>query len=108
MGIDIEREDETEGRFIEAVAEYASTCDGCGELTMHEAMTMNVKTQLGYCEQYMSYLALRGRRERENNNTKENELCQRNHNSSAVTFYQITVASTRDSESSTIFIRRVA
>jgi len=43
-------DDCVDGRYIEAVCEYASTCDGCGELTMHEAMEMDEKTQLGYCE----------------------------------------------------------
>ena len=38
------------GRFMDVVNEYASTCDGCGELAMHEFMTMDPKTQLGYCE----------------------------------------------------------
>lgn len=38
------------GRWIEAVNEYASTCDGCSELTMHKEMTMDKKTQLGYCK----------------------------------------------------------
>ena len=38
------------GRWMEAVNEYASTCDGCAELTMHENMTMDMKTQLGYCD----------------------------------------------------------
>lgn len=39
-----------EGRYMEAVNEYASTCDGCGELYSHEDLEMNEKTQLGYCE----------------------------------------------------------
>jgi len=38
-----------DGRDIECVCEYASTCDGCGELTSHENMTMDEETQLGYC-----------------------------------------------------------
>jgi hypothetical protein len=42
--------DTIDGRWIEAVNQYASTCDGCGELTMHITMTMDKKTQLGYCE----------------------------------------------------------
>lgn len=42
--------DTIDGRWIQAVCEYASTCDGCGELTMHEHMAMDPKTQLGYCE----------------------------------------------------------
>lgn len=37
------------GRYMEVVNEYASTCDGCGELTLHDCMTMDEKTQLGYC-----------------------------------------------------------
>jgi formylmethanofuran dehydrogenase subunit E len=43
--------DEDDGRWIEAVSEYASTCDGCGELTMHENLEMNEVTQLGYCNE---------------------------------------------------------
>ncbi|MFA6447718.1 MAG: hypothetical protein WCW31_05745 [Patescibacteria group bacterium] len=39
-----------DGRFIDAVSEYASTCDGCGELTHHDLMVMDPKTQLGYCK----------------------------------------------------------
>jgi uncharacterized Zn finger protein len=35
---------------MEVVNEYASTCDGCSELTSHELMTMDKKTQLGYCQ----------------------------------------------------------
>jgi hypothetical protein len=42
--------DTIDGRFIGAVSDYASTCDGCGELTMHEALAMDPETQLGYCE----------------------------------------------------------
>lgn len=37
-------------RTIECVAEYASTCDGCAELTMHDTMWMDPETHLGYCE----------------------------------------------------------
>jgi hypothetical protein len=48
--IPFEREDEIDGRYTEAVSEYASTCDGCGDLTMHEEMIMDDETQLGYCE----------------------------------------------------------
>lgn len=39
-----------DGRWMEAVNEYASTCDGCSKLAMHDGMVMDVKTQLGYCE----------------------------------------------------------
>jgi hypothetical protein len=39
-----------DGRDTEVVSDYASTCDGCGELTLHEEMKMNEETQLGYCE----------------------------------------------------------
>ena len=45
-----ECEDCCDGRFMGAVCEYASTCDGCGELTLHEGMIMRKETQLGYCE----------------------------------------------------------
>lgn len=38
-----------DGRNIEAVSEYASTCDWCSELTHHDLMEMDPKTQLGYC-----------------------------------------------------------
>lgn len=38
------------GRTLEVVNEYASTCDGCSELTHHDLMVMDSKTQLGYCE----------------------------------------------------------
>lgn len=44
-----ECDDCADGRFIGAVCEYASTCDGCGELTSHEEMEMD-ENQLGYCE----------------------------------------------------------
>ncbi len=48
----IEDDDETiDGRWLEAVCEYASTCDDCGELTHHNLLTMDEDTQLGYCEQ---------------------------------------------------------
>jgi hypothetical protein len=42
-------DDEVDGRWVDAVNEYASTCDGCGELEMHEHMAMDPDTQLGYC-----------------------------------------------------------
>lgn len=38
-----------DGRFMEAVNEYASTCDLCAELTHHDNLTMDMETQLGYC-----------------------------------------------------------
>ena len=38
-----------DGRWIDVVSVYASTCDGCGELTSHEEMLMDEETQLGYC-----------------------------------------------------------
>lgn len=47
---DCERCGTIDGRSMEVVNEYASTCDGCGELAMHEAMEMDPKTQFGYCE----------------------------------------------------------
>jgi hypothetical protein len=43
-------EDCQDGRYLPAVNEYASTCDGCAELTSHEEMVMDKNTQLGYCE----------------------------------------------------------
>lgn len=42
-----------DGRQIEAVNEYASTCDGCGELIHHDLLTMDEETQLGYCKECM-------------------------------------------------------
>ena len=38
-----------DGRFMEVVNQYASTCDWCGEMAMHEDMNMHEKTQLGIC-----------------------------------------------------------
>lgn len=51
FGFDIDQDncDCIDGRFIEAVNEYTSTCDLCGELTSHELMEMDLETQLGYC-----------------------------------------------------------
>lgn len=46
-------EDEIDGRWIDAVAEYASSCDGCCELTSHEEMEMDNDTQLGFCKECM-------------------------------------------------------
>lgn len=46
-----DREGEVDGRWIGAVCEYASTCDGpCAELTSHSEMRMDPATQLGYCD----------------------------------------------------------
>lgn len=39
-----------DGRYVPAVNEYASTCDGCMDLTHHDHLTMDLKTQLGYCD----------------------------------------------------------
>lgn len=40
-----------DGRYMEAVNEYASTCDGdCQDLTHHNHLYMDPKTQQGYCE----------------------------------------------------------
>jgi hypothetical protein len=48
-----------DGRDIELVSEYASTCDGdCNELTSHEEMIMDEKTQLGYCEKCAKKMGL--------------------------------------------------
>ena len=38
-----------DGRILECVNVYASTCDGCADLTHHEEMWMDEETQLGYC-----------------------------------------------------------
>lgn len=42
--------DSIDGRYLLAVNEYASTCDGCGDMTSHEEMVMDEDTQLGYCK----------------------------------------------------------
>lgn len=49
LDVRMDREDEIDGRWIDAVEEYAQTCDGCNELTMNELMIMDEKTQLSYC-----------------------------------------------------------
>lgn len=41
--------DTIDGRVTDVVNEYASTCDGCAELKLHEEMSMDSITQLGYC-----------------------------------------------------------
>ena len=38
-----------DGRDMEVVSDYASTCDWCGELKLHENQEMDPQTQLGYC-----------------------------------------------------------
>lgn len=43
-----------DGRDMQVVSEYASTCDGCQELTSHDLMVMDKNTQLGYCEECKS------------------------------------------------------
>lgn len=42
--------DTIDGRLVEEVSEYASTCDYCCELAMHESMIMDERTQLGICD----------------------------------------------------------
>ena len=43
--------DTIDGRWMGAVCEYASTCDGgCMELTHRYHLTMDPYTQLGYCD----------------------------------------------------------
>ena len=43
--------DTFEGRFIEAIQQYATTCDGCGELTHHDLQISDPEDEtLGYCE----------------------------------------------------------
>jgi predicted sulfurtransferase len=49
--------DTMDGRCIEAVNEYASTCDGCGEQTSHVEMLMDTQTQLGYCPKCVSEMS---------------------------------------------------
>ena len=39
-----------DGRYLPAVNEYASTCDGCAELTHHDLMVVDKNTQFGYCD----------------------------------------------------------
>ncbi len=41
--------DTIDGRWVDAVNCYASTCDGCGELCHHDRQVMDPETQLGYC-----------------------------------------------------------
>ena len=39
-----------DGRFMDVVNEYASTCDGqCAEQFSHDDLHMDPETQLGYC-----------------------------------------------------------
>ena len=40
-----------DGRWMEEVNTYASTCDACGEQTMHSEMEMNEENQLGTCKE---------------------------------------------------------
>jgi hypothetical protein len=49
-----------DGRFTDAVNEYASTCDGCGELTSNELMWYDEKTQLGYCDECVKQMDKKG------------------------------------------------
>lgn len=53
----VDADDEVDGRWIGAVCEYASTCDGpCAELTSHAEMRADPVTQLGYCWQCVPLL----------------------------------------------------
>ena len=57
-----------DGRFMNVVNEYASTCDGeCGEQHSHDHLTMDPVTQLGYCDKCIPLLPkeVRDRLERE-------------------------------------------
>ena len=47
-----------DGRFMEEVNTYASTCDLCADLTLHEEMAMDPNTQLGYCKKCIPKLSL--------------------------------------------------
>ena len=40
-----------EGRNMEAIFDYASTCDGCMVLTHYQGMSMDPQTQLRYCDE---------------------------------------------------------
>lgn len=40
-----------DGRFMDEVNNYASTCDCCGELTSHVELEMNEENQLGTCQE---------------------------------------------------------
>ena len=42
--------DTIDGRYIECVNEYASTCDRCAKLTHHDHLTIDLATELGYCD----------------------------------------------------------
>lgn len=62
LGMETREDDqyEVDGRFTDAVNEYASTCDGCGKMAMHEDMVMNEETQLGYCPQCVATVKANG------------------------------------------------
>lgn len=47
-----------DGRWMEAVNEYASTCDHCAEITHHSLLTMDTSSQLGYCEDCVSKVSV--------------------------------------------------
>jgi hypothetical protein len=57
--------DTLDGRDMQVVSEYASSCDGCGELTMHELQTMDKETQLGYCEQCCRKMGMKWKYDKE-------------------------------------------
>jgi len=46
-----ECDDCIDGRLLEAVNDYASTCDGCAEQTRHDIMYYDEEADLGYCEE---------------------------------------------------------
>lgn len=41
--------DTIDGRWMEAVAEYAQSCDQCGELHCNDNLIVDEATDLGYC-----------------------------------------------------------
>ncbi len=48
-----------EGRFMEAVNEYASTCDYCGDLCSHDLFEfLDERTQLGACGHCLQEIGL--------------------------------------------------
>jgi hypothetical protein len=55
-----ECEDCIDGRWLEAVNQYASTCDGCGEQVHHDLQDMDEETQFGYCRKCRTEITVKG------------------------------------------------
>ncbi len=63
-----------DGRVTSVVNDYASTCDGlCAELTHHDHLAMDKKTQLGYCDDCIPSLSQEIRERLENKRGAEYE-----------------------------------